>query len=251
MEVFIDPTDGGVFSIEIGFFETVRDMKERIEATSGIPVSSQTLLFNGEVLDDDGKATYLGIKENSSIQLQVANTQSGPTFLRLRIRIPSHTPFLMEVNRDDLVRDLKEKIQARVTSLPADRLALQVYNVELQDNLSVYECGLINDVQVDVFVKPQLVWSSGGSGSGSGKLTVKVLPWGWNKKIIVEVSKSDKVEELRGELERLQEMEGFVLPAEYFFIHKQSVMVEDETFQLNGVNQGDTIEVFRGKVASD
>lgn len=255
MEVYIDPSDGRFFPVEIDFFETVREIKQRIEIYTGIPVTDQTLLFNGEVLDDDGMARHLGIKEGSYIRLKVGDPESVSRKLRLRIKTPlSSAPLFMEVDRDDTVRSLKERIQERETSVPADRIVLQVLNTVLLDDLSVYESGLIDDAQIDMFIKPALLGTPQGSRPGStragasGRLTVQVLPWDREQRILIEVNKSSKAEVLRGELEKLQVTEGFELPSEYFFIHEQNAMEDDKTFQWHGVKQGDNIDVFRGKI---
>ncbi|CAF1715403.1 ubiquitin domain-containing protein 7SL RNA2 [Brassica napus] len=88
------------------------------------------------------------------------------------------------------------------------------------------------------------------------RLRVMVLPHSPDNepvsKVPVSVMANENVEELRKELEKLRERNELKLPqGGYFFIHKQNVLDDDQTFLWNGVAHGDTIEVFPGYVTKD
>nr|VDD27846.1 unnamed protein product [Brassica oleracea] len=88
------------------------------------------------------------------------------------------------------------------------------------------------------------------------RLRVMVLPHSPDNepvsKVPVSVMVNENVEELRKELEKLRERNELKLPqGGYFFIHKQNVLDDDQTFLWNGVAHGDTIEVFPGYVTKD
>ncbi|KAF3569021.1 hypothetical protein DY000_02010915 [Brassica cretica] len=88
------------------------------------------------------------------------------------------------------------------------------------------------------------------------RLRVMVLPHSPDNepvsKVPVSVMANENVEELRKELEKLRERNELRLPqGGYFFIHKQNVLDDDQTFLWNGVAHGDTIEVFPGYVTKD
>ncbi|CAF2034966.1 mesocentin-like [Brassica napus] len=88
------------------------------------------------------------------------------------------------------------------------------------------------------------------------RLRVMVLPHSPDNepvsKVPVSVMANENVEEIRKELEKLRERNELKLPQEgYFFIHKQNVLDDDQTFLWNGVAHGDTIEVFPGYVTKD
>ncbi|CAK9169914.1 unnamed protein product, partial [Ilex paraguariensis] len=55
----------------------------------------------------------------------------------------------------------------------------------------------------------------------------------------------------RTEFKKLSWPGGFVVPPEYFFIHKQRAMDEDKSFIWNNVADGDIIEVFPGWISSE
>ncbi|KAL5061668.1 hypothetical protein RYX36_023405 [Vicia faba] len=76
MDVTFEVHRGRKFSIEIGFFDTILEIKEKVLKYQGIPISKQTLIFNGQILQDDGDIWKCAIFQNSCIQLLVAGTDS-------------------------------------------------------------------------------------------------------------------------------------------------------------------------------
>lgn len=272
MDVIFEPQRGRPFSIEVGFFDTILEIKEKVKKYQGIPVSKQTLIFNGNVLKDDLNVEHTEILQNSHIQLMIAASESDKSpenslslskKIQLNVKIPTykmHVPLEMEVN--DTVGKLKEKIQ-EMEAVPVNRLMIHSCGAELQDHRSLCECEISENSDIDVSFRPSPTAASPaamaalppspGPGPttllGSKKLKLLVLPKCGTKKIPVEMNASDNVGELRKELQKLQEKLQFSLPQEgYFFIYKQNVMDDDRSFRWHHVGQGDTIEVFNGSV---
>ncbi|KAK3433378.1 hypothetical protein EUGRSUZ_D00805 [Eucalyptus grandis] len=52
MDVFFGPQEGSPFRIQIGFHDTVLEIKEKIEKHQEIPIYRQTFVFNDEALDN-------------------------------------------------------------------------------------------------------------------------------------------------------------------------------------------------------
>ncbi|XP_050290835.1 ubiquitin-like protein-NEDD8-like protein RUB3 [Quercus robur] len=276
MDVIFEPQRGRSFSIEVGFFDTILEIKEKVKKYQGIPVSKQTIIFNGNVLKDDLNVEHTEILQNSHIQLMIAasesdkspeNSSSPSKKIQLNVKIPTykmHVPLEMEVT--DTVGKLKEKIQ-EMEAVPVNRLMIHSSGAELQDHRSLCECEISENSDIDVSFRPSptaaspaamaALSPSPGPGPGLGpttllgskKLKLLVLPKCGTKKIPVEMNASDNVGELRKELQKLQEKLQFSLPQEgYFFIYKQNVMDDDRSFRWHHVGQGDTIEVFNGSV---
>ncbi|KAM1347797.1 hypothetical protein ACFX2H_036684 [Malus domestica] len=72
MDVNFELRRGKYFTIEVGYFDTVLEIKEKVQKYQGIPISHQTLVFNGQVLNDKRDVAYCEIYNNSSIQLLIA-----------------------------------------------------------------------------------------------------------------------------------------------------------------------------------
>ncbi|KAJ4703194.1 putative Ubiquitin [Melia azedarach] len=268
MDVIFEPKRGKEFSIEVGFFDTVLEIKEKIQKYQGIPIPKQTLVFNGQVLQDERDVEQCEILQNSRIQLliapdsdkpQVKIDQSSPSKkIHLKINIPSSKTLLpLDMDANDTVLRLKEKIH-EMEPIPVNRLVVQSSGAELQDHRSLHDCELIDNAEVDINVRPSptaLGAASGGTNStttsttGSKKLKLMVLTKCGTKKIPVEMNATDNVGELRKELQKLHQRFHFHLPQDgYFFIYKQNVMDDDRSFRWHHVGQGDTIEIFNGSV---
>ncbi|XP_050367404.1 ubiquitin domain-containing protein 7SL RNA2-like [Argentina anserina] len=266
MDVTFEPQRGRAsFSIEVGYFDTVLEIKEKVQKYQGIPASQQTLVLNGKVLHDEHDVNYCEILDQSKIQLiinsesdkQTSNAKmedlSPPKKVQLNVKTPTskmHVPVEMDLN--DTVSKLKEKIQG-VEPIPLSRLVLHCSGNELQDHRSLRECEISDNAEIEVSLRPSPTASAAGamavSPGSKSKLKLMVLPKCGTKKIPVEVNASDNVGELRKELQKLHQRLHFHLPQEsYFFIYKQNVMDDDKSFRWHHVGQGDTIEIFNGSV---
>lgn len=267
MDVEFEPQRGRPsFSIEVGYFDTVLEIKEKVQKYQGIPISQQTLVFNGQVLHDERDVAYCEILHNSKIQLIIASESdkhatnvkledsSPPKKIQLNVKTPTskmQVPIEMDLN--DTVTKLKERIQG-MEPVPLSRLVLHYTGNELHDHRSLRECELSDNAEIEVSLRPSPTAASAAgamavSPGSKNKLKLMVLPKCGTKKIPVEVNASDNVGELRKELQKLHQRLHFHLPQEsYFFIYKQNVMDDDKSFRWHHVGQGDTIEIFNGSV---
>ncbi|EOA23080.1 hypothetical protein CARUB_v10003861mg [Capsella rubella] len=211
MDVFVETQRGSPFSIEVGYFDTVLEIKEKIEKYQRISVSKQTLFFQGNVLQDDHDIEQCQILNNSRLQLFLSS--------------PGNNDQMSNQNRNNQV--------FKTEQTPPSNSTEQIINGH-QD--------------------PTILMSSGSNNNNNNnalkKLRVMVLPKSGTRKIPVEVNAGDNVGELRKELAKIQQKFQLNLPQEgYFFIYKQNVMDDDQSFRWHRVDHGDTIEVFNGSVS--
>ncbi|KAK7345337.1 hypothetical protein VNO77_15939 [Canavalia gladiata] len=261
MDVIFEVQRGKTFSVEVGFFDTVLEIKEKVQKYQGIPISKQTLILNGQVLQDNDDVWKVEILQNTRIQLHVSPDSDKPeelvtpppqTKIHLNVKIPSSKTHAvpLEVDVNDTVLRLKERIHEMETvAVPVNRLLVHATTTgaELQDHQVLRDCDVCDNSEVEVSLRPSQSASSGGVGSK--KLKLIVLSRNGTKKIPVEMNASDNVGELRKELQKLQQRHQFQLPQEgYFFIYKQNVMDDDRSFRWHHVGQGDIIEIFNGSV---
>ncbi|CAJ1977269.1 unnamed protein product [Sphenostylis stenocarpa] len=157
----------------------------------------------------------------------------------------------IELDRNDTVRELKEKIAEHqdMHGIPVDRIVLQLHSMseELKDNAALQDCVVVENSEIDVFLKSALpVAGKRKGGSSKAQLGSRRCRW----KIEIEAFYSDKVHVLRKKLDDLHRTKGFRLPEDggYFFIHRQKVMYEEKSFYWHRVWNGDTIETFDGFV---
>ncbi|KAK4411856.1 Ubiquitin domain-containing protein 7SL RNA1 [Sesamum angolense] len=261
MDVIFQPSRGSPFYIEVGYFDTVLEIKEKIQKDQSIPISKQTLIFNGNILQDELNVHNSEILDRSRIHLLVASdagshpTKSdelSPSKIQLLLKMPSSKlGIALEMDVNETIRRLKEKIQ-EMEGVPINRLAVHANGIELHDHKSMQDCELSDNSEIDVAVRSSPITtttsrsSSGNMNNGSRKLRIVVVTKCGAEKIPVEVNSSDNVGELRKKLQKLK----LDLPQEgYFFIYKQNVMDDDRSFRWHHVCQGDTIEIFSGSVS--
>ncbi|KAG8383689.1 hypothetical protein BUALT_Bualt04G0040100 [Buddleja alternifolia] len=260
MDVIFQPTQGNPFTLEVGYFATVIEIKHKIQKDQGIPISKQTLIFNGSVLQDDLNVHHSDILDQSRIQLvmasdpgthQVNNEELSQSKIQLLLEMPtSKLGITVEMYVDETIQKLKEKIYER-EGIPINRLVIHANGVELNDHKSMRDCDLSDNSEIEVSVRSSPA-TSGSSGNISGlkKLRIVVLSKCGTKKIPVEVNASDNIGELRKKLQKLNNQLQLDLPQDgYFFIYKQNVMDDDRSFRWHHVLQGDTIEIFNGSVS--
>ncbi|XP_016450590.1 ubiquitin domain-containing protein 7SL RNA1-like [Nicotiana tabacum] len=277
MDLFFQPTKGRPFAIEVGYFDSILEIKEKIQKYQGIPVPKQTLIFKGNILDDHINVHYSDILNNSHIQLIVESEsksesdkniniikaeQSSPRKkIQLLVKMPTSSKLgiALEMNVTDSVRRVKERIHD-MEGVHVSKLVMYANGIELIDNQSLQDYGLSDNSEIDVsIIKPNYIAastttissgsSSGNNINGSKKIRILVLSKCGTKKFPIEVNPSDNVGHLRKELQILNQKLELDLPKEgYFFIYKQNVMDDDRSFRWHHVSQGDTIEIFNGSV---
>ncbi|CAL9771701.1 unnamed protein product [Musa acuminata subsp. burmannicoides] len=249
MDVVFETSTGRYFTIEIGFFDTVLEIKEKVQKYQGYPVPTQKLLFQGQELADDRDTEHYNILQNSRIHLALAADaadgklpESGDGHARITVAVSTPTSrrqLTLEADAADTVARLKERVRD-LSGVPPNRFVLFHGGVELQDHRRLADYVVADHSRMNLVMRPSL---------GAKKLRLMLLPKHGAKTIPVEVNASDNVSELRKEVQRLHGVLNFDLPPEgYFFIYKQNAMEEDKSFRWHDVRSGDTIEIFHASV---
>ncbi|CBI31224.3 unnamed protein product, partial [Vitis vinifera] len=129
MDIFFEPFSGEGFCIEVGFFDTVLEIKEKIQKYQNIPVAAQTLIFNGEVLQDESNVHSSDLVHNSYIQLisscpekPATKAESSPPLspaasrVQLLINIPTSKSqqFPLCMHSRGTIRDCFKKLKVMV-----------------------------------------------------------------------------------------------------------------------------------------
>lgn len=279
MDLFFDVDKGISFTVEVGYFDTIQEIKEKVTKYHGIPVHEQTLKFDGKTLPDDLNIHTSEILDGSRLKLITATTVTDPqqppqTTTKIKTEdVPSPSscssshkiklvvkPFgvSMELEVNDPVLKIKEKMN-EMEGIPLSRMVVHANGIELHDHKSLHECQVVDGSEVEVTRKPptpppaMIPHAPPLCGLNMGLLAKKIKVSVMSKcgeKITLEMNPSSNVRELRKELEKVRNQGGgFRLPEEgYFFIYKQNVMDEDHSFRWHRVGNGDTVEIFNGCV---
>jgi len=329
MDVTFVLEDERTFCIEVSVFDSVLEIKQKVQKYKAIPTSSQTLIFNGQILQNDDVIFHTHISQQSRLKLLVdpeyfANRSvtlplqciaekpasnrgepeevvltispapSGttlpplcfeddsasalppwnpefkpapppllptpPATVRLTVKIDEYRarPFILEMDLDDTVLQLKEKIyrMKKTRNLNLNEMSVQIKSgEELRDQLSLRDCGVLNMSVVYVnrksaegeaplkFTIPVVTADCVG-GLAAKIVKIAVVPKDGTQKVVIEVNLFNRVEGLRYELEKSHK---HVLPENnrYFFTNKKNghVITESHAFNWYGIKDGDVIEV--------
>ncbi|CAN6458026.1 unnamed protein product [Victoria cruziana] len=218
------------YTIEIGFFDTVLDMKERLEKKHGFPIARQTLVYNGKVLKDEYETLECELFEGCLIRVLLE-----PERRKVQVTVKRSTrQYPLEVDVSDTVGLLKEKIQEYEGVLPG-RLSASHSGVEMEDGRCLGEYGVSDQSEISVVLKPN---------TPTKMMRVLVETSKGGVKIPVDVNSSSTVHELKMKLE-----DKGIAPNEHFFVYNHDVMYDNRTLRWHRVQDGDTLSVFKGSVS--
>ncbi|XP_042400744.1 ubiquitin domain-containing protein 7SL RNA1-like [Zingiber officinale] len=242
MDLIFETSTSKYFSIEVGFFDTVLEIKEKVNKDHGYPISNQKLYFRGQELIDDRNIEQCGILQNSLIYLMLSGDDTH-ALIKVIVNEPlSKQQSAFEAYANETVANFKHRIRV-FEAIPTSRFVVFYGGNELHEHRRLEEYGITDSSIVNLVMRP---YASSMLSSNKLKVMVRLRADG-TEKIPVEVNALDNVSELRREIRRLELETDIVLPPHgYFFIHKENAMEEEKSFMWHDVKDGDTIVVFDG-----
>ncbi|CAL9233154.1 unnamed protein product [Arabidopsis halleri] len=259
MDVIIDTLSGSPFSNKVDFWETVLTIKEKIEKSQGIPVSKQTLYFQGKVLHDHVDKFNCTILFESRLLLSISpednpnqNNDQTEESKQIDEFVKKQDRSLMSNNDQMLIdaatgKKITKVMARRVNNEFSSRPAYSL--VELlapQDSPTVTVGNQATEQSPPSDSAKEVLPVEKKINPSPMKLTVYVKPYEDDPRIIqVEVNADDNVEELRKELVKMQERGELDLPQERFYLVESAIpLTESKSFERNLVVDGDTIEIL-------
>jgi hypothetical protein len=246
------------FSIEVSFFDSFLEVKEKIYNYQNLPISNQELYFNGKLLKDEDLIMNSELVQDSCIFIK--------TKLRLQVQFPGYGRYgslkhFPQVYIDETIMQLKEKIHNKFNFMKINDMLIMFPALKRRGNTvldceSLGECGVSNNEIVYVFIKKQKPAEECCQSSKKLNLLF-LLPmfkrpgqeryYGDVDMVErFEMESCAKVSELKKVLEDLY---NWIIPEDngeyyYFFIHEEHVMLENESFEWNQVEDGGIIRLF-------
>lgn len=115
MDVIIEnKKDGTSFELEISFFSTVLEIKEKIHKYHDVPVDKQTLHIHGAAMENDRDTVYYEVVQGSKIELVVHKDdqeEEQDSLQAMQAIQEGGGDEVMETEEDNVVNQYEEEIQ--------------------------------------------------------------------------------------------------------------------------------------------
>lgn len=232
-------TGEGEIPLEVDLMETVLVVKQKLQLLLRVPVARQTLSLYDIELVDGFEMEFYGVNKNTRINLTIMpNNNKFQIVVKLLTR-----EIDLEVEAMDTVVSLKDKIHSNI-GVPIRQLILFYLGTELENQLRLSDYGIGLHSEILAILKP-VPHSRMIPQPRRLSLVVQTSSSLNSASIPLEMNECDTVSDVRELL-----LEKNYLPRnDYFFIHKQRIMKDNQSLRSHGVKNGDSIRVFQGTVS--
>ena len=121
IKIFVEMLNGTVVTLKLSQSNTIEDVKVRLNLREDIPWDMQRLSFRGKPLRHSDTLSDLNIQNESTLRYVVMIT--------IHIKMPNEDEISVDVNLDDNVRNVRDRIQSE-GGIPSNQLCLLMYDGE-------------------------------------------------------------------------------------------------------------------------
>ena len=121
IKIFVEMLNGTVVTLKLCKSNTIEDVKVRLNLREDIPWDMQRLSFRGKPLRDSDSLSDLNIQNESILRYLV--------MIRIYVKMPNGYEISADVNLDDKIRNVRDRIQSK-GGIPPNQHCFLMYNEE-------------------------------------------------------------------------------------------------------------------------
>ena len=148
VQIFVKTFTGKTITLEVKAFDTIENVKAKIQDEEGIRSDQQHLTFNGKQLEDRRTLSDYNIKNKSSIHLMILHHRKMQIF----VNSGTDQTITLEIKPSSTIKDIKVKI-AETEGISPDRQHLVFDSKELENDQIFGELNIPKESTIQLFFK--------------------------------------------------------------------------------------------------